>query len=417
MQLLLKMLITSTTKQGDVITNTIRQDGVIETERIKNISGINTSSHRDRDADKKLNIHVVIFKEKGMKRKTIIEEINPSLRDKQTGNRDIIKSRERNRSRKREHNSSEVTQINRNRSRSPLYLQKQKNPLKRQVLRQITSSVSGKHSNSRNPIQFERKKDRKWEDQRRHSYSSRSKSISPFDERKYRRKEQCFMLGNHPYSNRSRSPFESRHDRRREHNKHSYGTKIRSRFERRKERSVQSNHSYSSGSRSPLPFDRRSDGSGSESSFSFDRRKKIKSDKRLKSEKREKSFKNLERRYHFNSGLNKVIKDMIKTESHHIKEITENNSGYVKNVLWCPKYINPDINEHVNGGTVLLHHFCRSCHRTCLHLMGRYGTRDRKCIECISYERGWEKKEVPRWYFHTSCEYCSGGSRYWKFIK
>ena len=95
------------------------------------------------------------------------------------------------------------------------------------------------------------------------------------------------------------------------------------------------------------------------------------------------------------------IERMLEIEDHHVRRKDES----LEEVVWCPRYIRPDITGHVRGAKALLHHRCRRCRRLCLHLTGRPGTM-RLCLRCS----GWEEKHVPDWYYHRSCKYCEGQS-------
>lgn len=106
------------------------------------------------------------------------------------------------------------------------------------------------------------------------------------------------------------------------------------------------------------------------------------------------------------SRLREKIDEIVRKEHHHIVLKERDSSGNFLHVEWCPKYVRPDTGR-ATGGTALLHHTCRSCKNICLHLLGRYGSSDRKCLVCVAADHGWHKSEVPEWYFHHHrCKYC-----------
>ena len=96
-------------------------------------------------------------------------------------------------------------------------------------------------------------------------------------------------------------------------------------------------------------------------------------------------------------SLMEEIKDMLRIEDHHVIYFED-----ITNVEWCPKFIKPEIRGHVRGGKDLLHHRCRDCRRSCLHLLGRPGSK-RQCLKCSGK---WDKKYIPLWYYHNGCKYC-----------
>jgi hypothetical protein len=91
-----------------------------------------------------------------------------------------------------------------------------------------------------------------------------------------------------------------------------------------------------------------------------------------------------------------------------MNEGNEDSNGDMNDVEWCYKYLDPNIRGHITGGRAILHHRCRQCNRICLHLLGKYGTGDRMCLECAARDRGWRKEEVPSWYYHMDeiCRNC-----------
>ena len=101
------------------------------------------------------------------------------------------------------------------------------------------------------------------------------------------------------------------------------------------------------------------------------------------------------------TSLEVEIDRMLTTEKHHTQHVGHRSSGEINDVIWCPRYIRPDIKQHVRGGGSLLHHRCRSCRQLCYHLLGQPGTK-RLCLECS----GWKRKYIPEWYFHKRCKYC-----------
>lgn len=115
------------------------------------------------------------------------------------------------------------------------------------------------------------------------------------------------------------------------------------------------------------------------------------------------------------SALKKEIKDLLRTEHHHLmKRGKLDSNGDYQGVEWCYKYLDPNIRGHITGGRAILHHRCRQCNRICLHLLGKYGTGKRMCLKCAASEMGWREKEVPSWYYHDEyeCSNCRDGHRY-----
>lgn len=112
--------------------------------------------------------------------------------------------------------------------------------------------------------------------------------------------------------------------------------------------------------------------------------------------------------YSFKSKtLTEQIEEFLQIEDHHIENVFRNSKGGINYVKWCPKYINPKIKGRVIGGKALLHHRCRGCHEIVLHLLGRYGSSDRKCLKCKASEHDWDKDKVPEWYYHhRGCYHC-----------
>ncbi|XP_031574557.1 uncharacterized protein LOC116308308 isoform X1 [Actinia tenebrosa] len=126
------------------------------------------------------------------------------------------------------------------------------------------------------------------------------------------------------------------------------------------------------------------------------------------------------------SALKGEIKDLLRTEHHHLmKGGKKDENGDINGVEWCYKYLDPTIRGHITGGRAILHHRCRQCNRICLHLLGTYNTGKRMCLACAARDRGWREKEVPSWYFHDEreCSNCQntryerpygyGGSNYY----
>ena len=101
------------------------------------------------------------------------------------------------------------------------------------------------------------------------------------------------------------------------------------------------------------------------------------------------------------TSLEVEINKMLTTEKHHTQHVGYRSSGEISDVIWCPRYVRPNIKHHIRGGQSLLHHRCRSCRQLCYHLLGRPGTK-RLCLECS----GWKRKYIPEWYFHKRCKYC-----------
>ena len=108
---------------------------------------------------------------------------------------------------------------------------------------------------------------------------------------------------------------------------------------------------------------------------------------------------------HYRS-LAEILKEMIQHERHHIVSVQKATSGEIEDVIWCPCYLSPDIVGHVKGGKARLHHTCRLCHRTCLHLLGKAFSSNRRCLGC-DRENNWQVKDIPRWYYHLEkCSHC-----------
>ena len=105
--------------------------------------------------------------------------------------------------------------------------------------------------------------------------------------------------------------------------------------------------------------------------------------------------------------LTEQIEEFLKIEDHHIENVSSNSKGEISYIKWCPKYINPKVKGRVIGGKALLHHRCRRCHQIALHLLGRYGSSDRKCLKCKASEHDWDKHKIPEWYYHDrGCYHC-----------
>jgi len=110
-----------------------------------------------------------------------------------------------------------------------------------------------------------------------------------------------------------------------------------------------------------------------------------------------------------NSSLKDKVRDIMQTEDHHIVRIVRDTHGEIDKVVWCPQYVRKNSSkQRAPGGKAMLHHRCRSCRRICLHLLGKYGSSDRKCLECSASKHGWNKHEVPTWYYHDKkCDHCN----------
>lgn len=104
-------------------------------------------------------------------------------------------------------------------------------------------------------------------------------------------------------------------------------------------------------------------------------------------------------------SLAEILKEMIQYERHHIVSVQKAKSREIEDVIWCPCYIRPDIEGHVKGGKARLHHTCRCCHRTCLHLSGKPFSSNRRCLGCD--ENNWQPEDIPKWYYHIEkCSHC-----------
>lgn len=103
--------------------------------------------------------------------------------------------------------------------------------------------------------------------------------------------------------------------------------------------------------------------------------------------------------------LRNELNKSIEIEDHHIIKKITNADGDVIYLEWCYAYVRPG-KFHARGGRAKLHHTCRVCRRTCLHLIGKYGTGDRKCLACAADQLGWHGDDVPSWYFHRNCGHC-----------
>lgn len=90
--------------------------------------------------------------------------------------------------------------------------------------------------------------------------------------------------------------------------------------------------------------------------------------------------------------LIKTLKEILKTELHHIKHIVTKDDKIV-DVVWSPSWLNYDM--QTPGGRLVQHHTCRKCKRVALHLLGVPMTPNRWCLECDGY------KNVPLWYYQS----------------
>ena len=96
-----------------------------------------------------------------------------------------------------------------------------------------------------------------------------------------------------------------------------------------------------------------------------------------------------------------IIKQMLKTEEHHVIEVIEDKQGNLSDVFWCPVYLRPDAKGRARGSDEIPHHRCKTCARIGLHLLND-GQKYRPCLVCA----GWSEAEIPAWYYHITCHHC-----------
>ena len=96
-----------------------------------------------------------------------------------------------------------------------------------------------------------------------------------------------------------------------------------------------------------------------------------------------------------------IIKQMLKTEEHHVIELIEDTQGNIEDVVWCPVYVRADLKGRARGADEVPHHKCKTCGRIGLHLLND-GQKYRPCLRCA----GWSEAEIPAWYYHLTCCHC-----------
>lgn len=95
-----------------------------------------------------------------------------------------------------------------------------------------------------------------------------------------------------------------------------------------------------------------------------------------------------------------VIHEMLLIEKHHVEEIIRDSSGRVRDVVWCPSYVRPAL-EEPRGGDEISHHRCKSCQKISFHLL-HDGQKYRPCLKCAD----WSENDIPSWYYHNGCDHC-----------
>jgi hypothetical protein len=96
-----------------------------------------------------------------------------------------------------------------------------------------------------------------------------------------------------------------------------------------------------------------------------------------------------------------IIKQMLKTEEHHVIELIEDEQGNMADVIWCPVYLRPESVGRARGADEIPHHRCKTCGWIGLHLLND-GQKYRPCLRCS----GWSEAEIPAWYYHSTCCHC-----------
>lgn len=294
------------------------------------------------------------------------------------------------------------------------------------------SSLLGKRSHSERSPQHPPEKMRKMSDQESNEDREKKRERS-VEEHRYSGKESSqSSSGSQNRSHSEKSPQYSPEKRRKTSETTDSEVKVdERRIEKQRERSEERRYSNKESSHSSSSSRKRSHSpSSSERKSSDTRRFKIPKKEHKADDLREKLDKKPDRREAerkasemsqssssssssrkerpiTSSALKKEIKDLLRTEHHHLmKRGKMDSNGDIQGVEWCYKYLDPSIRGHITGGRAILHHRCRQCNRICLHLLGKYGTGKRMCLTCAARESGWKEKEVPTWYYHDDQE-CS----------